>query len=94
MWGPFLDILLQVLMLKSHDLLLDEISELIYELASVNFMKFCTEFFPKFIGNFMGLTQEQKLSLVKDYQIAEVQLLFMQPRAHVISFPTHALYLN
>ena len=72
MWEPFLDILLQVLMLKSHDLLHDEISELIYELASVNFLRFCTEFFPKFIGNFVGLTQDQKLSLVKDYQIAEV----------------------
>lgn len=75
MWEPFLNTLLQVLVLKSHDLLQDEICELIYQLAAVDFMRFCTEFLPKFIGNVVGLSEDQKVCLVKDYQIAEVSII-------------------
>ncbi len=75
MWEPFLNVFIQVLMQKSHSLLQDEISELIYQLASVDFMHFHSEFFPKFIGNILGLTQQQKLSLVENYQIVEVCLV-------------------
>ena len=73
MWEPFLNVLLQVLTQKTHDLLQDEISGLIYKLASVDVLKFHTEFLPKFIGTIPGLTQEQQLSLVEDYKIVEVK---------------------
>ena len=55
MWQPFLQVLLQVLVQKSHNLLQEEILSCIYTMASVDFAAFHTEFLPAFLGDVDGL---------------------------------------
>lgn len=74
MSNHFLNLLLQVLTHQSHNLLQEEIAEIIYEMAEVNLVNFHTDFLSKFLGNIEGILPHQQLSLVDKYKIAQVQL--------------------
>ena len=72
MWQPFLQVLLQVLVHKSQNLLEEEICFCIYNMAAVDFPAFHTELLPAFLGSVEGLSEQQQFSLVEQYGIVEV----------------------
>ena len=75
----FLQILLQTLVQKSHDLLQEEICSCVYSMAAVDFTTYHQEFFPKFLtGMSEGLSEAQRAELAKNYKMVEVRdaLLF------------------
>lgn len=67
-------ILFQVILSKSHELLEEEILELVYSIAVTDFPKFQTQFLPQFVGNITQLTDAQKFSVITEYQLHEVML--------------------
>jgi hypothetical protein len=71
---PFLQLLLQVLVQKSHDLLQDEICSSVYSMAAVNFTTYHQQFLPKFLTSIGGLSEEQQQQLVANYKMVEVRL--------------------
>ena len=70
---PFLQLLLQVLVQKSHDLLQEEICSSIYSMAAVNFTTYHQQFLPKFLTSIGGLSDEQQQQLVANYKMVEVK---------------------
>ena len=72
---PFLQLLLQVLVQKSHDLLQDEICSSIYSMAAVNFTAYHQQFLAKFLTSIGGLSEEQQQQLVANYKMVEVKIV-------------------
>ena len=68
----FLNLLLQVLTHQSHNLLQEEIAEIVYEMAEVNLVNFHTNFLSKFLGNVDGILPHQQMNLVDKYKIVQV----------------------
>ena len=69
---PFLQLLMQVLVQKSHDLLQEEICSSIYSMAAVNFTTYHQQFLPKFLTSVGGVSSEQQQQLVANYKMVEV----------------------
>jgi hypothetical protein len=57
----FVNVLLQVLVHKSHDLLQEEIGIAIYNMASVDFEGFFSAFLPEFLTGCDGVTPTRKM---------------------------------
>lgn len=70
----FLNVLIQVLVHKSHDLLQEEIVVSVYNMASVDFDKFYAEFLPQFLSGSEGLDDSQKNTLGQNFKIEKVRL--------------------
>lgn len=68
----FMNVLLQVLVHKSHDLLQEEIVVIIYNMASVDFDRFYTEFLPQFLSGCEGLDSGQKQMLGHNFKVEKV----------------------
>ncbi|XP_067127336.1 exportin-6 [Centruroides vittatus] len=68
MINQFLNVLLQALIYKSHELLYDDICITIYNMASVNFENFYTVFLPHFLENCSGLDNSQKSILGQNFK--------------------------
>ena len=77
MLTPFLQLLLQVLVQKSHDILQDEICSSIYSMAAVNFTAYHQQFLPKFLTSIGGLSEEQQQQLVANYKMVEVKYIII-----------------
>ena len=73
----FLNVLHQVLVHKSHDLLQEEIVVSVYNMASVDFEKFYNEFLPQFLAGCEGIDDTQKALLAQNFKIDEVKLLLI-----------------
>ena len=73
---PFLQLLLQVLVQKSHDILQEEICSCVYGMAAVDFSFFHRQFLVKFLGSVDGLTSEQQNTLMQNYKTVEVGVNF------------------
>ena len=70
---PFLQLLFQVLVQKSHDLLQEEICLCVYSMAAVDIVTYHREFLPKFLGSVENLSTDQQGELVKNYKMDEVR---------------------
>ena len=68
----FLNVLLQVLVRRSHDLLQEEIAIALYNMASADFDKFYLSFLPEFLKGCDGLYAEQKSELSKSFKMDKV----------------------
>ena len=63
----FVNVLLQALVYRSHDLLQEEITITLYNMAAVDFDSFYSVFLPQFLGGCDGLTDTQKADLGKNF---------------------------
>lgn len=72
MQSQFMNVLLQVLVHKSHDLLQEEIVVVIYSMASVHFDRFYAEFLPQFLTGCEGLDNTQKNTLGQNFIMEKV----------------------
>ncbi|XP_076324683.1 LOW QUALITY PROTEIN: exportin-6-like [Tachypleus tridentatus] len=69
MLNQFLNVLLQVLVHKSHDLLQEEIGITIYNMASVDFSNFYHVFLPQFLSSLDGIDNNQKNLLNREFKM-------------------------
>ena len=63
----FVNVFLQALVYRSHDLLQEEITITLYNMAAVDFDSFYSAFLPQFLGGCEGLTESQKSELGKNF---------------------------
>ncbi|ODM99355.1 Exportin-6 [Orchesella cincta] len=64
----FMTLFFQILIQKSHDLLREEIATVLFEMASVNYDRFCKDFLPQTVSmNFPQLTMEYRVILVDKF---------------------------
>uniref|UniRef100_A0A8C1RM75 Exportin 6 n=1 Tax=Cyprinus carpio TaxID=7962 RepID=A0A8C1RM75_CYPCA len=64
----FLNVLLQVLLHKSHDLLQDDITLALYNMAAVDFQAFYSSFLPEFLNGCQGLDPHQRTTLARNFR--------------------------
>ena len=64
----FVNVLLQTLVHRSHDLLQEEITITVYNMASVHFEHFYNGFLPQFLAGCEGLTESQKKELANNFK--------------------------
>lgn len=104
MLQQFMNVWLQVLIHKSHDLLADEIQVALYHMASSDFNLFFTHILPSFVLSADGLQPAQKEALAGNFRREEVSLnmgmvpvldscrirfcLFLMCEAGVLAWPT------
>ena len=67
MRDTFCSVFLQVLVQKSHELLQDEITNLMYNMAFADFDTFFSSFLPNFLENCDNLTSQQKKDLLTNF---------------------------
>ncbi|XP_014672669.1 PREDICTED: exportin-6-like isoform X2 [Priapulus caudatus] len=67
----FLNVLLQVLIYRSHDLLQEEIMVTVYNMAAVDFDRFYNMFLHQFLANCEGLDDSQKTMLARNFPIVQ-----------------------
>lgn len=65
----FINVLLQVLLHKSHDLLQEEITLAIYNMASVDFDAFYSAFMPEFLNGCQGVDTSQRAVLARNFKL-------------------------
>uniref|UniRef100_A0A667Y4X8 Exportin 6 n=1 Tax=Myripristis murdjan TaxID=586833 RepID=A0A667Y4X8_9TELE len=65
----FINVLLQVLLHKSHDLLQEEITLAIYNMASVDFDAFYSAFMPEFLNGCQGVDTNQRAVLARNFKL-------------------------
>lgn len=65
----FVNVLLQVLVHKSHDLLQEEIGIAVYNMASVDFDSFYTAFLPEFLSSCSGVDANQRTVLGRNFKL-------------------------
>ncbi|TWW69676.1 Exportin-6 [Takifugu flavidus] len=65
----FINVLLQVLLHKSHDLLQEEITVAIYNMASVDFDAFYSAFMPEFLNGCQGVDTNQRAVLARNFKL-------------------------
>ena len=63
----YVNVFLQALVYRSHDLLQEEITITLYNMAAVDFDSFYSAFLPRFLGGCEGLTESQKSELGKNF---------------------------
>jgi len=69
---PFLQVLLQVLVQRSHDILQEEVCSCIYSMAAVDFV-FYQQFLVKFVSGVEELSTEQQKELLNNCKPVEVR---------------------
>ncbi|XP_071494224.1 exportin-6-like [Diadema antillarum] len=85
MLSPFMNVLLQALIHKSHDLLQEETMVTVYNMASVDFDNFFRVFLPEFLSSTEGLDANQKTILKTNFSIAEDLPSFSQNMQRFVS---------
>ncbi|KAG7459781.1 hypothetical protein MATL_G00214320 [Megalops atlanticus] len=65
----FINVLLQVLVHRSHDLLQDEIALAVYNMASVDFDSFYSAFMPEFLNSCQGVDANQRTVLGRNFKM-------------------------
>jgi len=64
----FINVLIQTLVNKSHDLLQDEICQVVYNMSLVDWQYFYSTFLTQFLQNAGGTTNDQKNSLYQSFK--------------------------
>ncbi|XP_041473600.1 exportin-6-like [Lytechinus variegatus] len=82
---PFMNVLLQALIHKSHDLLQDETLVTIFNMAAVDFDNFFRVFLPEFLTSAEGLDPNQKTILKTNFTFAEDLPSFSQNLRRFVS---------
>uniref|UniRef100_A0A8C4R6Y5 Exportin 6 n=1 Tax=Eptatretus burgeri TaxID=7764 RepID=A0A8C4R6Y5_EPTBU len=77
MMAQFLQVLLQALALRSHDILQDDITTTIYSMAIVDFNTFYGAFLPNFLHSCDGLDSQQKDLLARSFKMDQVGGFFL-----------------
>ena len=72
----FINVLLQVLLHKSHDLLLEDITVAIYNMASVDFDAFYSAFMPEFLNGCQGVDTSQRAVLARNFKLERVSKIY------------------
>jgi hypothetical protein len=80
----FINVLLQTLIAKSHDLLREEIVSVIYNMVSVDFAAFHKSFLPSFVDSVDSLSVQQKTLLLSNFSTAHVSLHYQGGTLHNI----------
>ena len=70
----FFNVLLQVLIVKSHDILQEEIGIALYNMASVDFDFFYGQFLQNFLATCEGLDENQKTILAQNFPMDKVDI--------------------
>ncbi|XP_056435867.1 exportin-6 [Gadus chalcogrammus] len=65
----FINVLLQVLLHKSHDLLQEEITLAVYNMAAVDFDAFYSGFMPEFLTGCQGVDSNQRTVLARNFKL-------------------------
>ncbi|XP_062340396.1 exportin-6 isoform X1 [Osmerus eperlanus] len=65
----FINVLLQVLLHRSHDLLQEEVALAIYNMASVDFEVFYSVFMPEFLNGCQGVDSNQRVVLGRNFKL-------------------------
>ncbi|CAB1341276.1 unnamed protein product [Coregonus sp. 'balchen'] len=65
----FINVLLQVLLHKSHDLLQEEMGLAVYNMASVDFDAFYSAFMPEFLNGCQGVDANQRAVLGRNFKL-------------------------
>ncbi|XP_038064327.1 exportin-6-like isoform X1 [Patiria miniata] len=81
----FLNVFLQVMLHKSHDLLQEEIVVTVYNMAAVDFHNFFGTFLLQFLQSFDGLDGNQRQTLECNYKKEQDLPSFMQNLARLIN---------
>jgi hypothetical protein len=81
----FLNVLMQVLVHKSHDLLHEEVIVTVYNMATVDFNRFYSDFLPHFLSSCEGLDSNQRNILVTNFKVVKVS---------VQGLPSNGLFLR
>ena len=69
----FINVLLLVLVRRSHDLLQEEIVLAVYNMASVDFDSFYSTFLPQFLGSCQGIDANQRSVLGCSFKMERVR---------------------
>ena len=72
----FLNVFLQVMLQRSHDLLQEEIVVTVYNMAAVDFENFYRTFVPQFLTSFEGVDSNQKQTLECNLKNDQVRSVF------------------
>ena len=72
MLGQLLNVLLQVLIVKSHDLLSEEIAIVVYNMASVDFDGFYGQYLPQLLASCDGVDDTQRAALAANFKVDTV----------------------
>lgn len=79
--SQFLNVLLQVLVVRSHDLLQEDIVNAVYNMASVDFALFYNKFIPAFLQEVNTIDYHQKETLKRnlnpEHKVLYILLLFI-----------------
>ena len=86
----FVNVFLQALVYRSHDLLQEEITITLYNMAAVDFDSFYSAFLPQFLGGCEGLTDTQKSELGKNFTGDKVSTV----EGHLFNFLLSKLLIN
>lgn len=79
MLSSFLQVLLDVLVNKSHNLLQEEIMQAVYNMvATTNFDAYFSQFVPTYLMNTSGLVDHQKSQLHQNYKRDQVLCYFFR----------------
>ena len=70
----FINVLVQVLLHKSHDLLQEEITVAIYNMACVDFDAFFSAFMPEFLNGCQGVDASQRSVLARNFKLERVRI--------------------
>ena len=71
---PLLRILLEALVLKTHNLLQEEICLSVYSMASINFPTYHHQFVGKYLTCVEGVSETQRMELLQNYKMVEVSV--------------------
>ena len=80
MLSSFLQVLLDSLINKSHNLLQEEIMQAVYNMVSSNFDAYFSQFVPTYLMNTTGLVDHQKSQLHQNYKRDQVT----HPELHIM----------
>ena len=72
MMSLFVQVLLEVLVQKSHDLLREEIGTCLHSMSNCSFDQFHSEILPAFLCKFQQLSQDQRDKLASNYKMDKV----------------------
>uniref|UniRef100_A0A3Q1HEJ9 Importin N-terminal domain-containing protein n=1 Tax=Anabas testudineus TaxID=64144 RepID=A0A3Q1HEJ9_ANATE len=81
----FINVLLQVLLHKSHDLLQEEITLAIYNMASVDFDAFYSAFMPEFLNGCQGVDTSQRAVLARNFKLERDLPSFTQSMQRLVN---------
>lgn len=77
MLSSFLQVLLNALIQKSHNLLSEEIIQAVFNMVASNFDGYFLQFVPNYLMNINDLTDHQRLQLHENYKRFQVSNLLI-----------------